>query len=493
MEQHVDVVVVGGGNAGLVAALAARETGAEVLLLERGTAEDAGGNSYFTAGATRIVHDGLDDLRDLIEPDDRHARTVVPPYTAEDFEADLHKVTEGANDPELTRVLIEQARPTLQWLHDRHGVRYRLMYERQAYERPDGSYLFWGGLHVGNVDGGVGLIRDETAAALAAGIELRYGQHVQGLIVEDGRVVGVRGESADGPFTIRAHGVVIAAGGFEADAALRKQYLGEGWDHAKVRGTPYNRGELLIAALEAGAARGGDWTTCHSTAWDAEFPENEGNRELTNRLTRQSYPLGVVVNRDGRRFLDEGADFRNYTYAKYGKEILRQPGSIAYQLFDATTRPMLRPEEYEMPGVSVYQADTIEALAEAAGIDARGLADELAAFNAAIDRAIPFDPNVKDGRRADVEPPKSNWANPIERAPFYAYPVTCGITFTFGGLKGDTDGRVLREDGTPIPGLYAAGEALGGLFSKNYPGGSGLAAGVVFGRRAGAAAGAERS
>ena len=487
---EVDVLVVGGGNAGLVAALAARETGATVVLLERGEEGSAGGNSYFTAGATRIVHGGLDDLVTLVEADDRHATTVVPAYSAEDFDADMRKVTEGQNDPDLTRTLIAEARATLQWLHDAHGVKYRLMYERQAYERPDGSYLFWGGLHVGNVDGGVGLVRDETRAAEAAGVELRYGHHVQRLLLDGDRVVGVAGEADGAPFEVRARSVVIAAGGFEANPQLREQHLGTGWEHAKVRGTPFNTGELISAATDVGAARGGDWSTCHSVAWDAEYPENEGNRELTNRLTRQSYPLGVVVNREGRRFLDEGADFRNYTYAKYGREILRQPGSVAYQIFDATTRPMLRPEEYDMPGVSVYQADSLVELAERSGIDAGQLHQEIEAFNVSIDRMVAFDPNVRDGRRADVAPPKSNWALPIETAPFYAYPVTCGITFTFGGLKADIDGRVLRESGQPIPGLFVAGEALGGLFSKNYPGGTGLAAGAVFGRRAGRMAGA---
>ena len=214
-------------------------------------------------------------------------------------------------------------------------------------------------------------------------------------------------------------------------------------------------------------------------------PTTSRNRELTNRLTRQSYPLGIIVNREGRRFVDEGADFRNYTYAKYGERILKQPGSIAFQIFDATLRPMLRKEEYDMPGISVVTADSIEELGCELGIDAQQFAATVDEYNASIDTTIPFDPTVKDGRAARVEPPKSHWAVPLERAPFYAYPVTCGITFTFGGLQADIDGRVLGESGDPIAGLYVCGEALGGLFSGNYPGGSGLAAGMVFGRRAG--------
>ncbi|KAA9154679.1 FAD-binding dehydrogenase [Amycolatopsis acidicola] len=481
MSRDTEVVVVGGGNAGFSAAHAAAERGRRVVLLERAPRELAGGNSYYTAGATRIVHNGLDDVRDFVEPDERHARTTVPPYSAEEFTADLVKVTDGRNDPRMTEILVGESADTIRWLAGK-GVRYRLMYERQAYEREDG-YLFWGGLHVGNVDGGIGLIRDHTRIAEAEGVEIRYGHHVTGFLVEDGAVTGVRYEGGE----LRAESVIVTAGGFESNAAMREQYLGTGWANAKVRGTPYNTGELLFEALELGAARGGDWSTCHSTAWDAWAEHNESNRELTNRLTRQSYPLGIVVNTDGKRFLDEGADFRNYTYAKYGREILRQPGSVAFQIFDASLRPMLRAEEYEMPGISVVRADSLDELARGIDVDPAALVSTVKEFNESIDPR-PFDPTVKDGRRASVTPPKSNWAAAIERAPFYAYPVTCGITFTFGGLKGDDDGRVLREDGSVIPGLFAAGEALGGLFSGNYPGGSGLAAGMVFGRRAGSVA-----
>ena len=481
---HTDVVVVGGGNAGFSAAHAATQRGRKVVLLECGEEELAGGNSYYTAGATRITHNGLEDLRDFIESDDRHAVTEVPVYTAEEYTADLSKVTEGRNDPDLTEVLVSESHDTLRWLSSL-GLKYRLMYERQAYERPDGSYLFWGGLHIGNVGGGEGLIADHTRVAGELGIEVRYGHKATRLIVENGAVVGVAYDNADGGGELRAESVVLAAGGFETNAEMRRKHLGEGWENAKVRGTPYNDGTLINAALEIGAVPGGDWSSCHSVQWDAFTAWNESNRELTNRLTRGGYPLGIIVNNEGKRFLDEGADYRNYTYAKYGKEILKQPGSIAYQLFDTEQRGLLRSEEYDMPDISVESADTIEELARKISVDPAALSATVNDFNASIDLDIPWDPTIKDGRAAQIDPPKSNWAAPLEKGPFYAFAVTCGITFTFGGLKTDTHGRVLDGESASIKGLFACGEMLGGLFSGNYPGGTGLAAGMVFGRRAG--------
>lgn len=482
-----DVLVVGGGNAGFAAALAAAERGRKVVLLEKTQEARSGGNSFYTAGATRISHNGLQELIEFVEPDRRHAVSEVPAYTAAEYLADLSKVSEGRNDPELSAVLVSESNPTLRWLQGM-GLKYRLMYERQAYRTHDGGYLFWGGLHVGNVGGGKGLMADHRAAAERMGVEVIYDCAATGLILEDGRVRGVRYRTSTEEGRLRAESVVLASGGFEASPELRRQHLGEGWQNAKVRGTPGNTGEMILAALEAGAAKGGDWSTCHSVAWDAWHPENEGNLELTNQLTRGGYPLGIVVNSEGKRFVDEGADYRNYTYAKYGRDILAQPGSAAFQIFDASARPMLRTEEYDMPGVSVVSAPTLAELAQKAGINPEGLKDTVESFNNSITEDAPFDPNVKDGRRADTQPPKSNWARSIATGPFYAFPVTCGITFTFGGLKTDTWGRVLTEDAEPLEGLYACGEALGGLFSGNYPGGSGLAAGAVFGRRAGSIA-----
>jgi tricarballylate dehydrogenase len=477
------VLVIGGGNAGFCAAQAAVRAGASAEILEKAPPEAAGGNSFYTAGAFRLAHGGLDALLPVIDDEITRARadaTDLEPYPREAFRADMERLTEGRCDPLLTDIFVADSEEVPGWLAE-VGVRWRLMYERQAYER-DGRYQFWGGVALGTVDGGKGLIADHIAAARAAGIEVRYDTAVTGV-----RPGGVR--LADGSER-EADAVVLAAGGFEASAELRERYLGEGWGRALVRGNPLNTGEVLMAAVEAGAGRHGDWSACHSVAWDAGADEGGGDRELTNQYTRSGYPLGVMVNRDGRRFVDEGADFRNYTYARFGRDILAQPGGVAFQLFDAKLRPLLRTEEYDSPRITGAQARSLGELARQLGIDAEAVEATVREFNAAIRDDVPFDPAVKDGRAADVDPPKSNWAQALDTPPYYGFPVTCGVTFTFGGLHIDGHARVLDDDGAPIPGLYAAGELVGGLFHGNYPGGTGLTAGTVFGRRAGSHAAA---
>jgi tricarballylate dehydrogenase len=479
-----DVIVVGAGNAGMCAAHAARERGARVLVLEKAAREWSGGNSAFTAGAMRLAHGGLDDVRGLVEDDERLPVTDLEPYTSDDFLADMARVTQGRGDVEMARILVGDSGEALRWLAGR-GIRFRLLYERQAYEN-DGRFRFWGGLAVGTVDGGRGLIDMHAAAASRAGIEVRHEAAVEELVRGSGVVVrfpdGSRRE-------LRARSMVLAAGGFESNPAMRASYLGPNWDVAKVRGTPHNTGEVLRAALAAGAQAYGHWSGCHAIQWDRDAPPT-GDLALTNRFSRQSYPVGIVVNADGERFIDEGADFRNYTYAKYGAEVLRQPMGVAAQIFDARSARLLRTIDYEAPGATRVDASTLRGLAEGLGIDLERFERTVADYNAAIGPGT-FDPAVKDGlRTVGLTVPKSNWALPIATPPFVGFPVTCGITFTFGGVRVDSHARVLDAAGRPLPGLFAAGELVGGLFFHNYPGGSGLTAGTVWGRRAGYAAAA---
>jgi tricarballylate dehydrogenase len=246
-------------------------------------------------------------------------------------------------------------------------------------------------------------------------------------------------------------------------------------------------------ALEIGAMPYGNWSGCHAVGWDRNAPEF-GDLSVGDGFQKHSYPWGVMVNADGRRFVDEGADFRNYTYAKYGRVILNQPGQFAWQIFDTKVTHLLR-DEYRIKQVTKVTANTLEELVQKLeDVNAEAALAELRAYNAAVQTEVPFNATIKDGRGTrGLAVNKSNWANTLDEPPFEAYAVTCGITFTFGGLRIRTDGQVLSTDGAPIAGLYAAGELVGGIFYFNYPGGTGLTNGAVFGRIAGASAGAASS
>jgi tricarballylate dehydrogenase len=289
--------------------------------------------------------------------------------------------------------------------------------------------------------------------------------------------------------TLAANAVILASGGFEANSEWRTRYLGPGWDLAKVRGTRFNTGDGIAMGLAAGAMPYGNWSGCHAVGWDRNAPEF-GDLSVGDGFQKHSYPFGIMVNGRGRRFVDEGADFRNYTYAKYGRAILEQPGQFAWQVFDSKVTHLLR-DEYRIKHVSKVSAPTLQELArKLEDVDAPSFLEEVGAYNDAVMTETPFNPNIKDSRGTrGLTIPKSNWANTLDTPPFEAYAVTCGITFTFGGLRIDENGSVINTDGVPIRGLYAAGELVGGLFYFNYPGGTGLMSGSVFGRIAGTAAG----
>lgn len=487
-EYSCDVLIVGAGNAALCAALAAREHGASVLVLERAPFGEHNGNSRFTAGAMRVVYDGMDDIAKLMPDltDAEKAQTEFGAYSREAFFGDMARLTQYRASPELAELLVDNSLDTLLWMRGK-GVRFLPAYGNQAFNI-NNKFRFSDGLTIEAVGGGPGLMDVLLAAADRAGIQVLYDTRALSLLSGEPGVHGVVAQKARRRFEIEARAVVLACGGFEANAEWRSRYLGPGWDLAKVRGTRFNTGDGIRMALDIGAAPYGHWSGCHAVGWDLNAPEF-GDLVVAEKFQKHSYPQGIIVNARGERFVDEGVDFRNFTYAKYGRLILDQPGQFAWQVFDSKVLSLLS-ADYRIRQVTRVRADTLEGLAQKLeGVDAKRFLATVAEYNGSIRQDIPFDPSVKDGRYTQgLALPKSNWANTIDQPPFEAYAVTCGITFTFGGLRIDSGGQVIDMEGQSIPGLYAAGELVGGIFYFNYPSGSGLTSGAVFGRIAGQSA-----
>ncbi len=484
-----DVVVVGAGNAGMCAALSAYEHGAgRILVIERSGEDERGGNSRFTAGAFRIAYEGVDDLLrvmpELTEAESES--TDFGAYPEDKFFEDMSRVTQYRADPDLVHLLVTQSLDSVSWMVDQ-GVRFLPAYGRQAF-KVDGKFKFWGGLTVEANGGGVGLVESLHQIAAERSITAIYETRAVDLVMDDGAVAGVAVTRRGRPSTVRAAAVVLAAGGFQANVEWRTRYLGPGWDLARVRGTRHNTGDGIRMALDIGALPTGNWSGSHAVGWDFNAPPF-GDLKVGDGFQKHSYPFGIMVNARGQRFVDEGADFRNYTYAKYGQEILRQPHQLAWQVYDSKVTHLLR-DEYRIAQVTRAKAGTLEELAQKLeGVDPSGFLATVREYNAAVKTDVPFNPTVLDGRgTVGLAVPKSNWANVLDTPPYEAYATTCGITFTFGGLAIDTKARVQSAEGWPIPGLFAAGELVGGLFYFNYPGGTGLTSGTVFGRIAGRSA-----
>jgi tricarballylate dehydrogenase len=487
-QSEADVIVVGGGNAAFCAALAAQEQGASVIVLEVAPEEEAGGNTRFTAGSVRIVYNGVEDIKSLV-PDlteQEIATTDFGTYTQDQFFDDMARVTQNRADPDLVELLVTRSFDTFCWMRDK-GIRFIPIYGRQAF-KIEGKFKFWGGLTVEAVGGGPGLIKMLTEAATKRGIAIRYRTRALRLLYDGGRVEGVRVRQEGMERDLRSKAVVLACGGFESNSEWRTRYLGPGWDLAKVRGTRFNNGDGIRMAMEIGASPRGNWSGCHAVQWEMNAPEF-GDLAVGDQFQKHSYPFAILVNANGKRFVDEGADFRNYTYAKYGRVVLEQPGQFAWQIFDGKVKHLQR-DEYRIRQVTKVVADNIEEFAHKLdGVNAEQFLTTVSEYNKAVRTDVPFNPNIKDGRRTEgLAVNKSNWANTIDQPPFEGYAVTCGVTFTFGGVRITTDAEVLNTDYQPIRGLYAAGELVGGLFYFNYPGGSGLTSGAVFGRIAGTSA-----
>ena len=483
--QEYDVIVVGGGNAALSSALSAAENGARVAVLERAPEEERGGNSAYTAGTMRAVYSGLDDIKKFVPDlsDAEIAETDFSSYSTDQFFDDMARVTRYRTNPDLCEVLVTQSNAALHWLRGK-GMRFIPVYAAQSF-KVDGKRKFWGGVTVGAVGAGIGLVDSLYAAVKRANIDVFYEAEARQLIQTDRVVRGVQADIGGKTTNLNAGAVVMACGGFQANAEWRTRYLGAGWDLAKVRGTRYNTGSGIRMALDVGAQPYGNWSGCHATEWDMNAPDF-GDRTIGDRFQKHSYQFSVMVNNDGVRFVDEGADFRNYTYAKYGRVILEQPGQVAWQIFDSKVFHLQR-DEYHIKRVTKVRANTLEELvAKMEGVNAKQFLQTIRDYNAAVKKDVLFNPNVLDGRgTSGLAVHKTNWANTIEDGPFEAYGVTCGITFTFGGVKINPEAQVLDMADRPLAGLYAAGEMAAGVFYFNYPGSSGLTNGTVFGRIAG--------
>ncbi|HET9154878.1 MAG TPA: FAD-dependent tricarballylate dehydrogenase TcuA [Solirubrobacterales bacterium] len=476
------VLVVGRGNAALCAAIAACEEGAEVTVLERAPERLAGGNSVLTDGSLRVAYESSEQLLELMPDLSEQERETIEfePYDGVRYWEELTSASAYRTDPDLAAMVIDQSFDAVRWLQDK-GIRFVPQYGASSVR--DGEKIrFVGGLSIETVGGGEGLVADLVARATRGGAEIRYGHRALSLLHDDDGVHGVAAASEGRTVEIEADAVVLAAGGFEANTQWRSQYLGPGWDLARVRGSRFNTGDGISMALAAGAASTGHWSGCHAVPWDLNAPDFSGSPNFY----RYSYPIGIMVNVEGDRFLDEGADFWAYTYAAYGHKILAQPAQTAWQLFDGKSVPLLR-QEYNGREVTKFTAESLEELVEKIpDVNADRILRTVAAYNDAVDEEVPFDLAKKDGKRTvGLAIDKSNWARKLDTPPFHAYGVTCGISFTYGGLRVNTEAKVLGEADRPIGGLYAAGELVGGLYYFNLPGGVGLVSGTVLGRTAG--------
>jgi tricarballylate dehydrogenase len=457
-----DVVVVGTGLAGIASALSAWEQGASVLVVEKAPAASAGGNTRFSGGGFRIPRGD---------------------FTPQDLFEDLMIVTKGRGNKELLRHMAEHAKEDTDWLQT-HGLTFGDQSQFQ-HVGPRRVMAVWAQPVPFDIDGatqigsGNGVVR-QLHPGMIEKVDVVFDTKAEKLLVDDHRrVIGLRTFHRDHGFQdIRAGAVVIATGGFQADQEMRSRYWGPEAAHWCVRGTRFNTGDGIRMGTEIGAGLVGDWTDLHCAVIDARTLPIEGGETNVN-----TYPFCIIVNTAGERFVDEGEDFRDRTYAKFGRSILRQPGSVAFVVYDSK---LVDQVTCYVKSWKPTSATTLEELAATVGIDPVGLRRTVDEYNKAIDRTVPFDPTGKDERAArGLRPPKSNWAVSIEEPPFYCYTVTGGVTFTMAGLKTDVGAQVISTEGDPIPGLYAAGEVQGDFFYYNYPGGSSLLRASVYGRAAG--------
>jgi tricarballylate dehydrogenase len=485
--------VVGAGNAALAAAVSAKENGAErVVVIEKAPREMRGGNTHWSGGVLRFAFDDPREIGELlpgVEDEFENFYDGISPYPKEDFHGALVRVTSGRTDPVLSKLLVQNSFDTVKWMKKVGGIKMEPAITLSAVKK-DNVMVWARGLVVRAEHEGVGLSRSWFATAERLGIEIRYGTAATEILVgDDGRVNGVKVRDDDGMSVLNARSVVLGCGGFEANVQMRTQHIGPLVGAAKVRGTPHNQGDGLRMAMNVGAMPWGQWSGCHATPISADWGEF-APRELTDRSNRLSYVYGVMLNRKGRRFVDEGEDGALFTYAKFGRAILAEPGAQAWQIFDSRVVHLLEPRYQTSKPIT---ANSLEELVEKLDFDDREQAlktlDEYNSCAREMDEG--FDPTRKDGLSSKgLALEKTNWALKIAKPPFYAYSATGGITFTFGGLKVNETAQVIGTDWRPIKGLFCCGEMVGGLFYDNYPAGTGLVSGATFGRIAGRSAAA---
>jgi tricarballylate dehydrogenase len=448
-----DVAVLGGGNAGLCAALSARERGARVVVLETAPRAFRGGNSRHTRNL-RCMHDVPTDL-------------LSDSYSEEEYLADLIRVTGGQTSEPLARIVVRDSAICPAWIRKFGG---RL-------QRPLRGTLHLGRTNAFFLGGGKALMNTYYAAAERLGVRIMYDAEVVALDIVDGRFRAAAVRSGGRESTVRASAVILAAGGFESNLSWLKEIWGDAADNFIIRGTPYNTGTVLKQMLRCGAQPVGDPTQCHAIAVDARAPKFDGG--IVTRL--DSVPLGIVVNAHGARFYDEGEDFWPKRYAIWGRLIALQPDQIAYSIVDATVAGKFMPSVF--PPLA---APSIRELAPLLNLSPDALEATVAAFNRGV-RTGCFNHAVLDDCRTEgLTPNKTHWAQPLATPPFWGYPLRPGITFTYLGVTVDERARVMMTSGQPAANVYAAGEIMAGnILGKGYVAGVGMTIGTVFGRIAG--------
>jgi tricarballylate dehydrogenase len=454
LTRKFDVLVIGGGNAALCAAISARRAGASVLVLEGAPKFYRGGNTRHTRNM-RCAHDAATEI-------------LTGPYTEEEFWDDLLRITGGQTDEELAKFMIRESKDILDWIVEQ-GVRWQPSL---------GGTLSLGRTNSFFLGGGRAMLNALYLTAEKLGVEILYDAEVTDLRIEDGMFLSASlKQPVNGAVDIRASALVAAAGGFEANIEWLKEYWGEAADNFLIRGTPYNRGSILKMLLAKGVQEIGDPTQCHAVAIDARAPKFDGGI-----ITRHdSVVFGIVVNKHAQRFYDEGEDIWPKRYAIWGRLVAAQPDQIAYIIFDSSVVTSFMPTLFPPIG-----APTVGELAVKLELDPSALEKTVTDFNAAVQPGT-FDHTILDDCRTEgLTPPKTHWARKIEAAPYLAYPVRPGITFTYLGTRVNRQARMVMKDGKPAANMFAAGEIMAGnVLGKGYAAGIGMTIGSVFGRVAG--------